>query len=68
MFENLSVNFEKTIDDYKVNLRNIQDNFKEDLLEDINKEFQIVSEQFENKEKEIEKNKELLIIIEDMII
>ena len=68
MFENLSSNFEKTIDDYKVNLRSIQDKFKEALLEDINKEFQIVLEQFENKEKEIEKNKELLTIIEDMTI
>jgi hypothetical protein len=68
LFDNILIILEKETKNYKDLLENIKFKFSDTLLETINNEFDIILKQFENKEKEINKSKEILQVFEECLI
>ncbi len=60
LFEDISKRFEDEVAKFKAKIEKIKNDFSEKLLKNINLEFNLVIEKFENKENEIERYKELI--------
>ncbi|MGL5714131.1 MAG: dynamin family protein [Paraclostridium sp.] len=64
LFDDISKTFEDETKEYKKLLESIKNKFSDALLENISSEFEIILKQFENKENEIKKGKEMLEVFE----
>ena len=57
IFDEMSYKFERSVDDFKDDLTITGRNIERTLLKDINDEFEIILEKFENRQREIDKIK-----------
>lgn len=67
ILDEISARFTEEVKAFKVSLEKIEANFTDNLLENINAEYEVVLTQFENKEAEIQKLREGMIKIEEVI-
>lgn len=67
LLDEISSRFTAAVKDFKVSLEKIEEGFTNELLKNINTEYEIVLTQFENKEVEIQKLREAIQKIENII-
>lgn len=67
LFDEITSKFVEELTSFKVKLEPIKNGFEDKLLVNINSEFNIVFQQFENKEYEIQKGKEFIDEINTLI-
>ena len=59
--------FSDEVQSMKINLDNIKSSFADNLLKNIENEFNIILQQCENKETEIKNNKEFVKLVEGIL-